>query len=290
MTMHHDRATVASVSDAAIASMFEQRARRADASDLRGPILSATLTLEQRATWLARLRTIARPGWARGLVLVLIALALAALAVVVVGALRPALPPATTTKFFVPRFEYVLPIGSDLRPSAGGPRRDMIAWIAGPEPRSTTSDSRLYGDQQPETGSLRGIVVAAGIAPWSHSPGGRFLLRTAPAEFLDDLRTTANVRMGEVAETTLDGRPAMTARLLSTPSNDIHVGSAMAGLVGGTSYVLLNSPARITVAEVNGKTLFILAWARSDEALSAWMTTADAFTSSIHFLPEGGTP
>jgi hypothetical protein len=285
MTTQHDRRSNPSVTDAAIASMFEQRARRADANDLRGPILTATLSLEQHATWQARLRTIARPGRARGPVLVFIALMLAALAIVASGALRSDLPPKSTTTGFVPRFEYIIPIGSDLRPSAGGPTSQVIAWIAGPEPRSTTSDPRLYGDQQPETGSLRGIIVAAGKNPWSHSASGRFLLRTTPAGFLDDLRTTGEVPMGEVAETTLDGRPAMTARLAASVSNDIHVTGSTIGLTGGAGYVLLNGPAHITVAEVDGWTLFILAWARSDEDLDAWMPTADAFISSMHFRP-----
>jgi hypothetical protein len=288
MTTQHDRRSNRAITDAAIASMFAQRARRADASDLRGPILTATMSVEQHGTWQSRFRTIARPGRARGPVLVFIALTLAALAVVATGALRSDLPPKSTTTGFVPRFEYIIPIGSDLRPSAGGPTSQIIAWIAGPEPRSTTSDPRLYGDQQPETGSLGGIIVAAGKSPWSHSASGRFLLRTTPAGFLDDLRATAEVPMGEVAETTLDGRPAIAARLLASASNDIHVTGSTTGLTGGGGFVLLNGPARITVAEVDGWTLFILAWARTDEDLDAWMPTADVFISSMHFLPEEG--
>ena len=42
------------------------------------------------------------------------------------------------------------------------------------------------------------------------------MLRTAPADFLADLRDTAGVSMGEIVETTLDGRPALTVMLPGT--------------------------------------------------------------------------
>jgi hypothetical protein len=270
--------------------MFDRRARRADGSDLLESILTATLALEQRRTWGARLRAIARPARARVLILVLIAVMLAGAALVATGALRVHRAPTSTTTYFAPRFEYAIPIESRLRPAPGGPLSQTIAWIDGPEVHPSGYADLPYGGQATESGDVRGIEVAATSTPWSHSSAGRFLLRTAPAEFLEDLQTTGGVPMEPVTQTTLDGRPALTAALLPVAINDIHVWGSITGLSGTAGFVPLYTPARLTVADIDGTTVFVLVWARTAKDLDAWLPTANQFVASIHFLPEGTRP
>jgi hypothetical protein len=290
MTSQRDPRSFTGLTDTAIATMFDRRARRADGTDLRGSILSATLGLEQRRTWGARLRAIARPGRARVLILVLIAVMLAAAALVATGALRVDRALTSTTTEFVPRFEYVLPIETGLRPASGGPQRQIIAWIDGPDLHPFGDGDQPYGGQRPETGNRRGIVVAATRTPWSHSDAGRFFLRTAPAQLLADLQTTAGVPMGAITQTTLDGRPALTAELLPVAINDIHVSGSLAGISELTDFVTLYTPAHLTVAEIDGTTVFVLVWARTTEDLEAWLPIGNRFVASVHFVQEGEQP
>ena len=126
------------------------------------------------------------------------------------------------------------------------------------------------------------MVVGSGGEAWSHGPVGRFMLRTAPAEFLADLRDIAGIPMGAIAETTLDGRPALTVMLPGTGGFDIHVTGRMMGLSG--TYVLVNIPSRLIVAEIDGTTVFVLIWARTGDDLGAWMPVADQLLRDVHQL------
>ena len=56
---------------------------------------------------------------------------------------------------------------------------------------------------------------------------------------------------------------------------------------GGLSrpYVGVTWPGRLTVTEVEGTTIFIFVWARTQQELDAWLPVADGFVGSIHFVP-----
>jgi hypothetical protein len=109
------------------------------------------------------------------------------------------------------------------------------------------------------------------------------MLRTPPGEFLADLRDNAGVRVSVIDETTLDGRPALRARLPGIGGVDLHVGQ-MSGL--SSPHVLLGLPSQLTVAEIDGTTIFIYVWARNDRELAEWLPAAEEFIASIDFVEE----
>jgi hypothetical protein len=197
--------------------------------------------------------------------------------------LADARPRTLATDFINRPFEYVIPAGSAIRRLDGGGVRELVKWVDGPDVAPVPSPDNVNPGMQPQPGHVRGVILGSAEEAWSHGNNGRFMLRTAPAELLTDLRDTANVNMGPIHGTTLDGRPALTAMLSGVGGFDIHVTGRMMGLSG--NYVLLNIPSRLTVADVDGTTVFILTWARTAADLDAWLPTADELIASIHFLP-----
>ena len=296
MTMHDDPARLPRVTDAAIAAMFERRSRRGDGAGLRDLILTATTTTAQERRWYPRNRTrISRPI-AYAFIAALLVLAIVALALIAAGAFRhdSAPTPTQTAEWFVRPFEYAIPAGSGLRPVADGPHRDVIGWVEDSDgPLGPSADPLLggvtpdFGGQRPESGIARGVIVGSGEKAWSHA-GDRFFISPMPAAFLADLRDRFGVDMGPIVEASVDGRSAVSTVLTGTGENDIHVSGPITGLVS-QPFVLVNNPARLVVTEVDGETIFILAWARTTADLEAWMPVADQFIRSIHFLP-GGKP
>jgi hypothetical protein len=280
--------------DRLLSSVLEDGAQAASSSVLESALATARDLGQRRPV----VRVFDRLAWPRGphgvfpsivrspvarafmvslLILVLVALALAG-----AGVLRPD-PKTTATAAFIRPFEYELPPGSLIRPSAE--LGSLVSWVRAPEGGPSPS-ILIVNAQQPADADLRGIIVGSGEHAWSHSASGRFLLRTEPAGFLADLRDTAQVPMGAITETTLDRRPAMTTDLPGTGGSDIHVNGNMPGLAIGT-YALVTLPSRLIVADVDGTTVFILIWARTETDLQTWMPEADAFVRSIHFLPVG---
>ena len=223
----------------------------------------------------------------RVLILAVIATALVAIGVVGAGVMRDLSTPRTLVSRFVRPFEYVMPVDSGIRQS-GWSLPEMVAWVQGPDVSPIASDGDPDGGtilyDQPQPGQVRGIVIGSGGEAWSHGPDGQFMLRTAPAEFLADLRDTVGTPMDAITETQLDGRPALTVMLPGTGGSDIHVTGRMRGL-GGT-FVLVNMPSRLLVADVDGITVFVLTWARTADDLKAWMPLADEFVESIHFVAD----
>lgn len=283
MTMDDERQTIPTT-DTAIASMFDRRARGADGSELRDSILQATRALPQARRWRIGHPAVSRARVGRVLLFALVATALGVLVVVGSGALRRDQAPKETAVWFVRPFEYSIPAGSALRPAVDGPHRDVAAWVEGPDLPPQPSAETLYGGQLPGSGNLRGIIVASGEHAWSHSGTGRFFLRTAPAEFIADLRDTAAVAMDPIVRTALDGRAALTT-VLRGGGTDIHLGDPITGLTA-RGFVLISLPTRLTVSEIDETTVFILVWARTSDDLVRWMPVADQFVASIDFLPE----
>jgi len=222
----------------------------------------------------------------------LIVLGLAAALLVPVGWLAAGAPLPRPTADTAPKefaatfarpFEYVIPAGSAIRQLGLGPLREEVAWVDGPARSPEPSPEDVNPGQQPKPEDVRGVIVGSAEQAWSHGTRGRFMLRTAPAEFLSDLRDTANVDMGTIQETTLDGRPALTVRLSGAGGYDIHVTGSIQQL--SQDYVLLTMRSRLTVADIDGTTVFILAWARTPADLDAWLPVADELIASIHFIP-----
>lgn len=192
----------------------------------------------------------------------------------------PSASPSVDASFVRP-FAYTIPAGSGLKIVRESP---FFSLVGG----GSTDD--------------RGIVIASAETAWTHGASGRFALRSAPADFLADLRDSASVDtagaigidLSAAAATTLDGRPALMAA--TSPGGrtgyDIHVVGSMEGLTGGTPVILLAFPYRLIVTEVDGVTVFVQIWARSDTDLAAWMSTAAQFVHSIHFVdqPSGSPP
>jgi hypothetical protein len=296
MTMHDDPARLPGVTDAAIAAMFERRSRRGDGAGLRDLILTATTTTAQERRWYPRNRTRFPRPIAYAFIAALLVLAIVALALIAAGAFRhdSAPTPTQTAEWFVRPFEYAIPAGSGLRPVADGPHRDVIGWVEDSDgPPGHSADPLLggvtpdFGGQRPESGIARGVIVGSGEKAWSHA-GDRFFISPTPAAFIADLRDRFGVDMGPIVEASVDGRSAVSTVLTGTGENDIHVSGPITGLVS-QPFVLVNNPARLVVTEVDGETIFILAWARTTADLEAWMPVADQFIRSIHFLP-GGKP
>jgi hypothetical protein len=281
--------------DAAIDSMFSRRARRVDPDGLRDQILAATAVVSQTRGWRIRLQAFRNPP--RALVLALLATGLVGMAILGSGTLREPPPGTRIAETFIRPFEYALLPDETMRLATL--QRALVAWTSGPDfaapdPVSSPEEDRPIWQPMSAAG---GIIVASAETAWSHSPSSRFTLRTAPGEFIADLRDTARVEMGEVAETTLDGRPALTVMLSGIGGFDIHVAGDPArspgpfnGLGGpGGDAVLLNVPARLIAADIDGSTVFVLVWAHTTEDLDAWLPVADKFVSTIQFK-EGSKP
>ena len=278
--MRQDDATATATTDAAIKAMFERRARSDDGEDLRASILVMTRDQAQRRRWYAALRSILPPGSTRVLVLALIALAATAGGLFASGALRDDVVRWTTIEAFVRPFDVAMPADGGIRLKPR-PRSQMVAWVSGPE--RPWPSMHVNAGQQPKPPDGRGIIVgSAAEGAWSHGGGGRFILKTEPRAFLDDLRDIAAVDMSDITETSLGGRAAWSVMLSGAGGIDIH--TAGGNLIGDTNdYALLGNPARLTVADVDGVTVFVMIWAWTAEDLDAWLPEADAFVGSFRF-------
>jgi hypothetical protein len=281
--MMRDRDGMRAPTDAALEAMFDRRGDRADAVGLRGPILAAAGSARQRRRWPVVLPVPMSPWLIRATILALIAIAITGLVLIGSGAFRPRQAPTGTAAGFVRPFEYAIPAHSTLHPSIGEPRREVIAWVEGPDHPPNPDSLPSYGGQNVVSDNLGGIIVASAAQAWSHGPSERFMLRTAPAELIADLRDTAMVPMGPIRETTLDGHPALTVMLVSPRLFDIHVNGPITSL--SQDFVLLTAPSRLTVADVDGTPVFVLIWAHTAADMEALTPVADEFVTSIHFLP-----
>ncbi len=85
--------------------------------------------------------------------------------------------------------------------------------------------------------------------------------------------------MGEIVETTLDGRPGLSVTLPGIGGSDVHVTAA--GLSGIN--VVTSNPARLIVADVDGDDRLRPDLGRTPADLAAWLPTAEDFVASIHF-------
>ena len=183
---------------------------------------------------------------------------------------------------FMRPFEYAIPAGSGLRPTAIS--RTMYGWIDGaqPEPSGLVQGPAPLG-QDTSGSEVNGIVVGALDAAWSHGPKGRYFVRTTVAGFLADLDVQSGLTMGDIGDTTLDGHRASTVDLEPPYQNDIHVSGPITGL--SHEYVRLGAPARLIAAEIDDVTVFVLLWGNNESAFNAWLPSAIEFVDSIHFHP-----
>jgi hypothetical protein len=192
--------------------------------------------------------------------------------------------PTLSAPYFLRPFEYVLPAATTLQPLISG-RPMLEGWADGP----VVLGADRYGAEQ-NAAHPRGIVVAALDGPVVHpcpesGTGSRIVIRSAPQEFLDDLRGHAGVALSAVVPTRFDGRPAVVTTVVPGQSRctftDFHTGN---------DYVLLNLPSRLILVDVDGMTVLIDVWALTDDALAAWLPEADEVVQSIHFTGRPAAP
>ena len=237
------------------------------------------------------------PGWrwhlpvlGNGLMprLLLVGLLLAALvaaALIGTGALRSEPEPTGTAIGFAVPFEYSLPLDTPLRRMHRSSHA-IVGWSVGTEAPSdipTGPDGRGI----PASGETHGVFIGLGEGVWGHGPSSRYELDHLPVEFIANLRDISRVPMTETIGASLDGRPAAMVTLTNSSGvdgTDIHLPASEPGSTIG--YLKLSTPGRLIVAEIDGTTVYVLIWARSVDALEAWMPDAERFVESITFLPQ----
>ena len=192
---------------------------------------------------------------------------------------EPAAPSMATLVVapFARPFEYSIP--DAMTPNTRYEDQDVLALVEGP--------SFPFGWAQDEAGEsgARGVLVVEATDVVTHpchvpSMNSRVDIGDAPTAFLDDMQAVAGLHLEEQVATTLDGRPAVSAIALGSDCGtaDIHLAHSP------MSWVRLDVPSRLIVAEVAGSTVLVQAWAGTPDGLDAWLPIAQEFIDSIHFL------
>lgn len=193
---------------------------------------------------------------------------------------RPTASPQSAA-FFARPFEYRIPDASDLVLASAS--RGMLAF--------TTDGGDTYGRDtigNPVPGA-RGVTIAAAQGAVTHACGGssRVGVREAPLSFIDDLRALGGIGLGVPTPVAFDGRSAWSVAVDPEAGRceaaDFHT---MGSQGPATGYVRLSIPSRLTVADVDGRTVVLQAWAATEEELAAWLPDAAEFMSSVHFTTE----
>jgi hypothetical protein len=101
----------------------------------------------------------------------------------------------------------------------------------------------------------------------------------------DDLAGPSGVDLTDITPVALGDRSGLAASIADHAAGDIHLSGGLEGLVGPTpDAVGLTDPNRLIVANVDGKVMFVVIWARTAEGLEAFLPTAMEFVDSIHFV------
>ena len=107
-----------------------------------------------------------------------------------------------------------------------------------------------------------------------------------PRMFLEDLRTIGGIEIGELVDTTFDGRPAIAVTIdpgaARCDAADFHVNGASIG--GG--YVQLRVPSRLLVTDVDGMPIVLQVWASTSSDLEAVLPAATSFLDNVRFTGE----
>lgn len=200
--------------------------------------------------------------------------------------LPPTVPPVALADGFVRPFVFAMPADGAARRFDMSDPRDVFGFVEGPV---TAVGDHRYGSLQ-SNGGVRGLVVASLEGAVTHAcpraNGGaasRVAIRTDPSTFLEDLHTIAGVGFGTTAPSTLDGLPGLSVRVNVTASRctfaDFHPGA-------GGDFIALTMPSQLTIVEVDGVTVVVDIWARTEAELSAWLPSANAIVESIHFVKQ----
>ena len=294
--------------DTILAGWFLETAPATVPAEIHAGVITRARSSRQRVRWIAALRDAVSHPAPRPAVQVA-SLGVAAVTILattlVIAGLPAAMPPLSSpsaapspstaaseaprgssllSRFFVPSFTYTIPDGSGLIGIGGVP--GAVAWVVGPNHQPTDpSVLKGFGGQDPETGNLHGIMVANVSGAWGHGPDGRVRLRSDPAGFLADMDALlTGFDLEPVAAATLDGRPALSARTVpgTGAGYDLHVDGPITGLAG--SGIFMVAPYRITVADIDGVTVFVQVWADSEDGLATWLPVAQRFVNSMHFV------
>ena len=154
--------------DAAIRTMFDERADRADDAGLRGDILSVTAAQPQARGWRLSLPAMFPPGLARVVILAILAVALGVASIVAFGAVSDEPVPTGPTTSFIRPFVYATPDDPTIRMTAI--RREVVVWISGPDIPNAPNINHPTGGS-----GAAGIAVGSAETAWSHGGPGRFI-------------------------------------------------------------------------------------------------------------------
>ena len=195
--------------------------------------------------------------------------------------------PSAVTGFLRP-FTYVPPPGRRIQVIDGGPLMGFFEADLEPPPEQARNVYAPNGSGAVQPGA-HGVVVAVVEEPVTHEcPPGQERsapMRSAPAEFLEDLRDIAGIPIGDVTPTTIDGRPVLSAAVsIREPGgcvSDFHV-RPYTGLA--SPWVRLDLPSRLFVLEVDGLTVVVQIWATTEPDLASWADeAANEFVRSMDF-------
>ena len=125
-----------------------------------------------------------------------------------------------------------------------------------------------------------GPVSCEGGGPF----GGRHVIGTEPAAFLEDLRDTAGVGIGPVRDAMLGNLPALAADI--DPAQNECTGITFPlplAPFGRGDEPSLDNPGRIIVAQSSDTTIAALITSTEEDQLSEWLPVAQAYVDSFVF-------
>jgi hypothetical protein len=179
---------------------------------------------------------------------------------------------------FVRPFDYVIPEGWAPNVVYSHP---PLAMFAEADP------GWAFGDLQ-HSGS-RGILVADVTSVWVHGcpPSASYLPvgGEGASAFLTDVQAMGGLDFEDLTVTKVDGHQAIEALSLSSGRcgvDDIHI----EGLPSFEDYIDLGIPSRLTVADIDGRSILVQVWAGSEFDLEEFLPIADEFIDSIHFVDQ----
>ncbi|MEO6349839.1 MAG: hypothetical protein ABIP53_04230 [Candidatus Limnocylindrales bacterium] len=315
------------LTDQAIRRAFESRSAVEIPVGLASAIANETARTSQRPSWPMRLGLPRALRSARPMLLfAVISAAILVVAFSVVGG-RPPSPAPTASPSVAPTstppgpgagevlwfprpFEYVIPAGANLE--TGRTDEPGGFWFIDLGGRAPVTSPGVIG---------RGVTIVAIEKPVIHGCGSIIhrRIRSAPADFLEDLRVQDAIPLSLPLPTILDGRPALLSTVpdqtpkavgdgplqtlmpsppagssptepgfancppltADAPNRDFHFREG----AGMTGWIPLFVPSRLIVADVDGVTVMVQIWADNQVEFDAWLPIATKFVSSIHFRP-----
>lgn len=200
----------------------------------------------------------------------------------------PSLVPASIqVELFVAPFSYRMPPPTHLTVVADAYDGYALVDDLRPVPTAQPDDggTGLVAYGRIQSAANHGLVVFDGDGAYVHpcpmTNGGRSRVPVGgtPETFLDGLDVLGGMPTVSVTTAELDGHPGLVATfdpVRRCETADIHLGAL--------DFILLGLPSELTVVDLDGRTIGILTWASTEEALQDWLPTARSIIDSIEFL------